>query len=137
MVNKPSGFTLIEVLIAAVILFSSIAIVAELFSASNLSADKIVDSNRTHQAIYSGIPMVKEALRTKVYKAAKPEYVTGVVESFSMPIVWRANVVERFAPPRDIEDTFEQPKRYTLYQVEMSTSYQPDRVFSFNMVVWE
>lgn len=137
MINKSSGFTLIEILIAAVILFSSIAIVAELFSASNLTSDKIVASNRAHQAVYASIPMIKEDLRSKVYKSAKPDNLSGSVNSFSMVIEWQATILERFAPPKDIDDIFEQPKRYALYQVDMNASVQPQKMFSFTMVVWE
>ncbi|KAF7775486.1 hypothetical protein PCIT_a1688 [Pseudoalteromonas citrea] len=135
MKNKVSGFTLIEILIASVILFSSIAVVAELFSAGNLTSSKIIKSSQLSHAIYASIPTIKEELRSRLFLLEKPEYNSGVISSNSVALAWTANIVERFAPPSDIDDLYEQPKRYAVYRVSVR-EINSDKLFSFNVVVW-
>lgn len=61
-ISSSKGFTLIEVLVSAVILFAVVSLSASIYSTSLISSQKIKDHLKIQQIIPIVLPQVKESL---------------------------------------------------------------------------
>lgn len=128
------GFTLIEVLIAAVILFSSLAITAQLYSASSLSAEKAAKSAQYYQSAELAITNIKSQLRERYQHTRQKEY-TGTIQVFGFAYEWQATVQTMIAPPQAIDEDFAPEPRFPVFVVEV-TSPIVGKSFQFRVVAW-
>lgn len=128
------GFTLIEVLIAAIILFSSLAITAQLFSASSLSADKAANAAQYYQSAELVITNIKSQLRERFEDTRQTEY-NGITNVFGYQYEWHATVQEKITPPQSIDDDTPPVPRYPVFLVEVELS-QANKKFQFKVVAW-
>ena len=133
-----SGFTLIEVLIAAVILFSALAITAELYSASSLSAQKA--SNKAH--FYQINPVAITAIKTEVRSLSENRKLTELASEFSISGIhyqWQAQRTA-FKPRAPDYDDFSPPKpQFGLFQVSVTgknTLTGKIDQFQFRVATW-
>lgn len=130
------GFTLVEVLIAAVILFSALALTADLFKASSYSADRASRSanfNQIHPAAVSAIKlMLKEQTTNKAVKSPSGELII-----FGIVYRWTSSQIS-LKPPAFYEGDIAQGKpRFGLYNVEV-TAFRNEKTqhFSFEVATW-
>jgi len=128
------GFTLIEVLIAAVILFSSLAITAQLFSASSLSADKAAATAQYYQQSELVITTIKSQLRER-YKRNKNTELNGEVETSGQVYTWQAQKTKAIAPPMDIDDVIPPEPRFARFLVTVELISR-GKSFQFETVAW-
>lgn len=128
------GFTLIEVLIAAIILFSSLAITAQLFSASSLSADKAAAAAKYYQQSELVITTIKSQLRER-YKRNKNTDLQGEIEAAGQTYSWQALKTSSIAPPMDIEDTEPPEPRFARFLVTVEL-INKGKSFQFETVAW-
>lgn len=128
------GFTLIEVLIAAIILFSSLAITAQLYSASSLSADKAASAAQYYQQSELVITTIKSQLRER-YKRNKNTELNGEVETAGQVYTWQAEKTASIAPPMDIDDTIPPDPRFARFLVTVEL-IDKGKSFQFETVAW-
>lgn len=128
------GFTLIEVLIAAIILFSSLAITAQLFSASSLSAEKAANSAQYYQSAELVITNIKSQLRERFEDTKQTEY-SGVTTVFGYEYTWQAKIEKKITPPRSVDDDFPPKPRYPVFIVAVE-SPKMSKSFQFRVVAW-
>ena len=129
------GFTLIEVLIAAIILFSAIALTAQVYSASTLSAQKAARTAEIYQFAGVAVDQVKQQLRMNPQAQNAASNVSGELEIGGVRFLWRAQLVNKLAPQRDYDEAFDPPERFWLYQVDLEAEHRGS-IGRFQVVVW-
>jgi len=131
------GFTLIEVLIASVILFSALAITAELYNASSLSAKKI--TSRAH--FFQITPIAVSSIKASLQQLAENRQVAEFSDELHISGIkynWHA-VREKFSSraigPEDITPPRQQ---FGLFLVSVDASYADNttKKFSFRVATW-
>ena len=131
------GFTLVEILIAATILFIVVGLVAEVYRAANLSGGKA--SRSADAALVT--PLLMDTIQARVRQALPDEKLSeqGVLLGFRFE--WKAQVIKkggsapRFSPENDQAVSGE--TRFYLWQVDLTLeagSYQ--RSFQFTELSW-
>lgn len=136
--QQNAGFTLIEVLIASVILFSALAITAELYSASSLSAQKA--SNKAH--FYQINPIAITTIKTEIRQLTENRKLAELSSEFTISGVhyqWQAQRVE-FKPRAPEYDDSSPPKpQFGLFQVNVigqNTLTEKVDEFQFRVATW-
>lgn len=135
--RKQLGFTLVEILIAATILFIVVGLVAEVYRAANLSGGKA--SRSADAALVT--PLLMDTIQARVRQAQPDEKFSeqGVLLGFRFE--WQAQVIKkggsapRFSPENEFPVSGE--TRFYLWQVDLtleSGSYQ--RSFQFTELSW-
>ena len=134
--NKNKGFTLLEVLIAAIILFTALALASELFKSATLSTDIAVKTAKYFQITPSAITAIKFDLRSKVKNRDIPE-ADGELELFGIYYSWQANRETFNSPPTDELSDFSERNRFSIYNVDiLAKSAGREREFSFKVATW-
>lgn len=130
------GFTLIEVLIAAIILFSALALIGDIFKGATLSTDKTVVNAKYYQVTPSAITAIKTNLRTAV-KAKNITAVEGNVILFGIDYQWQASRIVFNSQPEGEFDEFAQRDRFSIYKVDVTAKFNNrERQFSFEVATW-
>lgn len=135
--GRQRGFTLVEILIAATILFIVVGLVAEVYRAANLSGSKA--SRASEVALVT--PLLMDTIRARLQEAKsdEPQQQQGVLLGFRFQ--WQARVIEkggsapRFSPEN--ETPASGPDRFYLWQVDLTLdagNYQ--RSFQFTELSW-
>ncbi|MCK8107722.1 prepilin-type N-terminal cleavage/methylation domain-containing protein [Pseudoalteromonas sp. 2CM41L] len=134
--SKDKGFTLIEVLIAAIILFSALALISDIFKSAMLSSSKAVSNSQYYQTSTSAISAIKASLREKV-NGKNIQVAEGAMTLFNISYEWKANRTsfKRIAFS-ELDDYTPEP-RFSIYVVQV-TAKQRDkqRSFSFEVSTW-
>lgn len=133
-INSSKGFTLVEVLIAAVILFSALAIAGELFSASSLAATKAAKTAQYYQQATVAISTIKSDIRQR-YNPQTKQPMEGHVLINGVQFNWRAEVQDIFARPQGIDEVEPPTPRFAYYQVRVESPVNL-REFDFSVVAW-
>lgn len=135
--NKQGGFTLVEVLIAAVILFSALAITADLYKASSFTANRITYKANYYQATPIVIATIKSELRA-LSKTRKATEYSGDFTSAGVNYQWRATRTSFKSRVKGVDESFEPPLQFGLYTIEV-TARQGERMpelFTFKGATW-
>lgn len=135
--KSSNGFTLIEVLIASVILFSSIALVAEIFSLSSLSSEKISKIQHVNQVT----PLVLDRTRLEVEElggvSAEQASLRGSFILSDVAVEWSAERIESLTPITQLEDNVIRSPKFALYQVNNNLTYKSHtQNSSFKVLAW-
>jgi len=136
--QKNGGFTLIEVLIAAVILFSALAITAELYTASSLSAQKI--NNKAH--FYQINPIAITVIKTEIRQLSEDRSLADLSSEFSISGIhyqWQAQRVAFKPRAPDIDDIIPPNPQFGLFQVNVTaqnTKSNKTDEFQFRVATW-
>jgi len=130
------GLTLIETLIAAVILFSAIAFVADSYRSSVSSSLKA--SERAE--LLAPLPLVMSQIRQNL-RAQASQPVSGEGMIFGVAFAFEATVIEERAPPErfnidfDILENFK--PRFFLYQIRLQLRYRGAiESFTYQELAW-
>ena len=133
------GFTLIEVLVASVILFATIAIVSDMFRGSFISSEK---ANR-HVTISGITPIALKQIQAALrYQAKNAEQsISGDNKYWGVNVHWEAQQVAFKSAPQlydyDLSTYQQMPNKYTLWQVSAKFSYGTTIIeHSFYEVSW-
>ena len=133
---RPAGFTLIEVLIASVILFAVIAAVTDGYRSSvrsDIKSRAVLDLNATLPLI---VPHIREVLRSQPTETASGSgRILGVDYAFNATTIAFKPPPPRFDP--DSGEFREYPPRYRLYQVRLELSNRDARrSLEFKELAW-
>lgn len=138
-VKRQNGFTLIEVLVASVILFATITLVSDMFRGSFTASEK---ANR-HVTIAGIMPIALKQIQAAVRHQAQSgeQSLSGSNVFWGVSVNWQARQVEfKSAPPLYDYDSgkYQQmPNKYSLWQVSTEFSYgNTTTEHSFYEVSW-
>lgn len=134
--KQSNGFTLIEVLIAAIILFSALALISDIFKGAMLSSSKAVTNAQYYQVSPSAISAIKTNLRNTV-KGRNVKQAEGNVVLFGVNYTWFAERIAFGSAPEYDFDEFEERERFSLYQVQVNVEQgSKRRDFLFKVATW-
>lgn len=134
--KSSNGFTLIEVLIAAIILFSALALISDIFKSAMLSSGKAVTNAKYYQVTPSAITAIKTNLRAAV-KAKNISEIDGNVLLFDINYQWQASRIVFNGQPVGEFDDFKQRNRFSIYKVDVNAKFNSrERNFSFEVATW-
>ncbi len=116
------GFTLVEVLVASVILFSTIAVVSMVYRGAFISSEKATSHIAITGVLPSVLANIKQSIRAKGNSPSTE--LSGNSNAWDVSYQWRASLVSFKSPP----DRFEEgsnvlvtpPEKYKLWQVELA-----------------
>ncbi|CAH9052712.1 hypothetical protein PSECIP111951_00674 [Pseudoalteromonas holothuriae] len=134
-----SGFTLIEVLVASVILFSTITAVTLLYRGAVLSSTK---ATRVMQ-ITNVMPIAAKQIGYMIRKKTVPGIasLSGSNQFWGVGVKWTAHRIDYRSAPAiydfDNGQDAEQPKKYSLWAVNVTFSINDyQREYQFKQVSW-
>lgn len=134
--HNQKGFTLIEVMIAAVILFAAIAVTSELYKNSILVAEKTSDTVEFYQTHPAAISAIKSDLLEQ-YKRAKSAELSGTILVMGISYQWQANRVSFDARAPDLVDGQQGSRRFSYYNVEVNAvKEKKTQQFTFEASAW-
>jgi Tfp pilus assembly protein PilV len=130
-----SGFTLIEVLIASVLLFSSLALVSLLYKGALIASEK----STQHLVLAGVVPTILENIRFSIRaKGTTPAIeLSGQDSVWGVNYSWQAKQIDIkppiliFNPPTQITN------KYKFWEVNMVVKFGAiDRTYGFKEVSW-
>jgi len=138
-IGKIEGFTLIEVLMASVILFASIATVSMIYSGAFISSERANQHVKLSSILPSLLANIRDDIRTEGNTLETQLTQKGQV--WSIDYQWRANLVDQKSAPSKLDvdtgDYITPPLKYKLWQVNLETKYQSTvKEYQFYQVSW-
>ncbi len=135
--RRQRGFTLLEVLIAATILFTALAVATETYR-SNLVASSRAEAL---VSMLTPLPLITSSIRSQL-RSNPVEKLDGGSELLGVRYEWEANTVRYGAPPRrfdpDATDFITYQPRFRLYDIRLTLHRGPQqRVFLYQEMAWE
>lgn len=135
--RSQKGFTLIEVLIAATILFAVIGVVSQTYRGATIASSKA-----TRSAELLGItPLLLDTIRfrLKMEKTDRQIDDEGVLNGFEFQ--WNAHVIKKGAPPSrfspDDGEIVSFDNKFYLWQVNLTVKKQDySQTFEFEELTW-
>ena len=120
--SKQRGFTLIEVLLSAVILFMFLALAAQAFSQS---ANASLKAERAAK-VAALVPLLTNTIKDRISQARGPERLNNEGRFMELSYRWQAQLLERKPPARRFDpaemEVKEYNDRFNLWQVELTVS---------------
>ncbi|REL26106.1 prepilin-type N-terminal cleavage/methylation domain-containing protein [Thalassotalea euphylliae] len=121
-IKNIQGFTLLEVLIASLILFATIAVVSILFKSSFIASEKAQQKLEHTAVVPAVLSVISQEIQEKTTATAKELGNKG--QMWGVNYHWQANEVAFKAPPdkfdQETGNTENQDNRYKLWQVELT-----------------
>ena len=137
MIRSQQGFTLVEVLIASVILFTVLVAVSQAYQGANRASER-AEAMVQMQGV---VPLLLDTIRFRLKDADSSESLQQEGQLNTVLFEWRAAVVEQGAPPDRLspEDggliSFDD--KFFLWQVELRLQLgNTERHFSFQELTW-
>lgn len=138
MKNKSSGFTLVEVLVAAIILFSALAMTSEIYSSSSLFSNKARNTSQFYHESNVAITAIKSDVRYEFkQKAMQPSY-EGVVLIGGKNFIWHASLITKVTRYPNLATTETPKPRFGYYKIDVKTTESRIRhkEFTFEAFLW-
>jgi len=137
--KRDKGFTLIEVLVASVILFSAIAMVSLVFRGAFLSSEKANNHITLTGVLPSILATVKHNIQTQGNSTNNKLEENNSV--WGVEYYWQASLLEQKSAPRKFDPTTQQldtpPLKYKLWQVQLSLMINGlTKEYQFNELSW-
>lgn len=131
------GFTLVEVLVAAVIMFTVLATATLSLRSAYIASDRAARVTELLAPLPWITPLIREELRAN---PAPEREGSGTV--FGVDYRYKASTVLFGAPPArfdpDITDFTEYPPRFRLYDVELELGHEGEtETFLYQELAWE
>lgn len=137
--TSQNGFTLIEVLVAAVILFSSLATISMIYRGAFISSEKA----EKHVYISGTLPSVLSSIKRaiKVNSQLSKHELSGSGNAWQIDYSWTAKLIEFKSAPEKLDvdsgDFITPPKKYKLWQVKLNLSYKGiQKAYSYKELGW-
>jgi Tfp pilus assembly protein PilV len=137
--HKSKGFTLIEVMVASVILFSSIAVVSVIYRGAFISSQKA----ERHVEISGTLPSILANIRSEIRAKGNSDSSEIISQSSAWQVQyqWQAKLLTikaaapTFSPESGLMETTK--ARYKFWQVELTvTLNSTTKNYTFNEVSW-
>lgn len=130
------GFTLIEVLIAAAIMFSVLAVAAVSFKTARQSSDKAAET----VLLLAPLPLIMDTIRTQI-RTNPLESLHGDGSFSGVRYAWSAETQFFLAPPSFVEPEsltlIQYEPRYRLYEVQLTLMHGvQERQFVYKELAW-
>jgi len=137
--NKSSqGFTLLEILVASTILFSSIAVVSLIFKTSYVASEKATKNVEQAGVINVLVTSIQVTIREKTQQGTNSLQGDGV--TWGVPYQWQAELIANKAPPNkfnaDTGNVESYSARYKLWDVVLTIGKNNKRKFEYNELSW-
>jgi len=138
-IKQTSGFTLVEILVASVILFASIAMVSMVYRGAYISSEK-ADG---HINITSVLPAILATIREDI-RAQGNSNSTQLTQQNNMWDVdynWSASLLQQKSAPERLDpdsgEFITPPKKYKLWQVDLTLKRNKlIKQYQFNELSW-
>ena len=135
--NRQRGFTLLEVLIAATILFTVLAVATETYRNSLLASGRA----QGLVTMLTPLPLITSAIRNQL-RSNPVEKLSGSSELLGVGYEWEAITIRYGSPPYrfdpDVTDFVSYPKRFRLYDITLKLRRaKQERVFLYQEIAWE
>ena len=137
--NKSQGFTLIEVLVASVILFASIAAVSMIYRGAFISSET---ANR-HINISGVLPSILATIREDIRSQGNSANTNlqNKSSAWNINYHWQASLLKRKAAPPifdpDLGEMTTPPLKFKLWSVELTVEYSGlSKFYQFNELSW-
>jgi prepilin-type N-terminal cleavage/methylation domain-containing protein len=138
-VRKNSGFTLIEVLVASVILFASIAMVSMVYRGAFVSSEKA----NSHIVISGVLPSVLVNIRNsiRIQGNSTNNQLSEQNATWDVDYQWQAQLISNQGAPAKLDPFTHQltvqPLKYKLWQVNLTLTYKSlTKQYQFNELSW-
>ena len=134
--TRRGGFTLVEVLIASVILFASLAVISEAYRTSLVASERA----RITAELLTPLPLIVEHVRDRLLDTPQ-EKVDGRGEVLGVRFEFLAVSARFAAPPRRVDADSGQimvyQPRFRVYDVRLTLAAgSVRRVFSYQELAW-
>ncbi len=139
--RKPQlGFTLIEILVASVILFASLALISMIYRGAYLSSEKATQ----HVNISKVIPAVLSTIEHEIQQHSLTSSATEIMQesrAWDVDYTWQASMIDSKAAPSryDVDEGkfTKEPEKYKLWQVRLTLTNQgKSKEYTFKEVSW-
>jgi type II secretory pathway pseudopilin PulG len=131
----PTGFTLVEILIAMVILFATIS--TGMLAYSNA----LSNSERAKNVIkiYSALPMLQQSIKQQLLQ--NPELTSGKGQLLGVNFEWHAEPGELTSPPAEIDDVdgsaTQRAARYRQHRISLLLRFaETERQIIYQELTW-
>jgi type II secretory pathway pseudopilin PulG len=136
-VRRQGGFTLLEVLIAATILFAVLAVATETYRGALLASSRAEGL----VSLLTPLPLITSSIRSQL-RSNPAETLNGGAELLGVKYDWEASTVRYGSPPRrfdpDATDFRDYPPRFRLYDIRLTLHRAgQQRVFLYQEIAWE
>lgn len=135
--KRQAGFTLLEVLIAATILFTVLAVATETYR------NALLASSRAEGVVnlLTPLPLITASIRSQL-RSNPVATLDGAAELLGVSYEWQATTARYGAPARrfdpDFADFRDYPPRFRLYDVRLTLAKAgQERVFLYQELAWE
>jgi len=135
--RRQAGFTLLEVLIAATILFAVLAVATETYRNALLASSRAEGLLN----LLTPLPLITSSIRSQL-RSNPVEELEGDAELLGVNYRWQATTARYGAPARrfdpDVADFRTYPPRFRLYDVRLKLERGgQERVFLYQELAWE
>lgn len=135
--SKQQGFTLLEVLLATVILFTVLAVMTTVYRQAVLTSQKA----EQRVAASSQVPFIIDTIAELIRNAEGQSQASGEGKLLGVSYHWQAQPVWRRHPterPDTVSGEIRQPQRwFTLWQVTLTIQMQgAERSYNYQELSW-
>lgn len=134
-----SGFTLIEVLVASMILFASITAISLIYKGAYLTSVK----SDAHITVSGAVPVILANIKDKIRAEGESTAVklSGEGNVWGVQYSWQAELENIKAAPNlfdpDSGKDVESPQKYKLWQVDLNIHYKTlKQPYQYNEISW-
>ena len=136
---KSTGFTLIEVMVASVILFASIAVVSVVYRGAFISSEKA----NTHIKVSGMLPSILATIREDIRQQGNSTSIELQHQSTAWQIKyrWQASLLKQKAAQPifdpDLGEMTSPPQKFKLWAVQLTLEYgNLTQNYQFNELSW-
>ncbi len=134
--KKSNGFTLIEVTIASVILFSSLAIMSQIFNSSSLFSIKAQEHAHFYQSSSAAITAIKSDVRYLFRTLPQRDIYESELIVGGTVYEWKANKIQNVTYYHPNDDSVTSNNNFALYSVTVSPISEESLSFEFEVFLW-
>lgn len=138
-IRENKGFTLIEVLVASVILFASIAMVSMVYRGAFLSSEKA----NSHIVISGVLPSVLSTIKNTIRQQGNLSntQLSAKNATWDVDYQWQAQLIANKGAPQKLDPFTHQltiqPLKYKLWKVTLTLTYKNlTKQYQFNELSW-